>query len=83
MVFKGELVKIVDNMGVERDGLIVSLKYGYERWGGGTRFSVCQVLTEGRMETWKIGGTTGWSYRKNPPQPRRWCPNPMPKIISK
>lgn len=83
MVFKGELVKIVDNMGVERDGLIVSLKLGYERWGGGTRFSVCQVLTEGRMETWKIGGTTGWSYRKNPPQPRRWCPNPMPTIISK
>jgi len=79
---KGNLVKIVDDFGVERVGLILSHRYGYEEWGGGGRFSVCKVMSEGRMEHWKVGGFSNWSYRRNPGVTRRWFQNPWPTVIS-
>lgn len=71
----GDLINITDNMGAVRTGIVLSKgKFNYERWGGGGRWIMATVMTDGIIEEWRIGGTTGNPYRKSPKFPRRWAP---------
>lgn len=80
----GDIVEIVDVMGNNLTGLVLTKsKYNYERWGGGGRWFKVSVMVDGHVEEWRIGGTTGIPYRAKNPVPRRWCPNPFPKIVSR
>jgi len=75
---KGDLITIIDwPTNNVLTGLVISKgKFNYERWGGGGRWIMATVMTDGgKIEEWRIGGTTGNPYRKYPKFPRRWSPS--------